>query len=87
MTKAQQEALRKFAQAGGHGYGEFSYLSKPTARALTRMGLVRLGWRRATYGRGNIPWGVATQAGVEALGYGRTEAPYGFMPAPEGWLP
>jgi len=95
LTKTQMDALSRFAQAGGHGYGSYAYLPTPTARALARMGLVRLGWVPSLDTRSR-PVGVATEAGMIALStryeWDKTVRPvptdpYGFRPAPEGWLP
>lgn len=66
LTHAQWDALDKFAQPGGHGYGEFAYLPIPTARALERRGLVTLGRRESLRGR-LFRHGEATAAGRAVL--------------------
>ena len=43
LSAAQIEALYSFAQAGGHGFGECSGISVPTAKALYRLGYIRAG--------------------------------------------
>jgi len=76
LSKAQWRALEDFAQAGGHGSGEYAYLSKPTARALERRGLVELGRRKMAY-EPSIPWGRATLAGLQQLAMRRSRAARG----------
>jgi hypothetical protein len=66
VTEPQWEALDKFGQAGGHGFGEYAYLPRPTAKVLARRGLVELG-RRSLSGSRSIPWGTITDAGRELL--------------------
>jgi hypothetical protein len=70
LTQAQVRALEKFAQAGGHGFGEFAYLPRATAYALARLGYIRIGTKQAGFAGSalnRISWGVATQAGYDAL--------------------
>ena len=67
LSTAQQRALAKIEGGLGHGYGEGAYLSRPTAKALARKGLIVLGTRPSTGGR-RLAWAVA--AGAEALPYG-----------------
>jgi hypothetical protein len=65
LSDAQIRALEDFAQPGGHGYGEFAYLSRATARVLARRGFVTLGTRDV--GDRRIAWGWATRDGLDAL--------------------
>ena len=46
LTQAQRNALYKFSQAGGHGFGEYSFITKPTARVLQRLGLIEVSYQR-----------------------------------------
>ncbi len=96
LSAAQTKALYKFSGSGGHGYGEYAYLPRSTARALAKMGLVRLGWVRTTGlggQRRSMPWGLATAAGMAVLNSMQRHVselpmePYGWSPASEGWLP
>lgn len=66
LTAAQLKALQDFAQPGGHGWGEYAYLGRRTAKALEKRGLVELPMRRIGPGR-YLPWGRLTQAGLDAL--------------------
>jgi len=66
LSKAQLKALEDFAQAGGHGWGEYAYLGRRTAKALEKRGLVELPVRRVGSGRW-MPWGYITQAGLDVL--------------------
>lgn len=66
LSAAMWRALEDFADAGGHGYGEYAHLSKRTAQALQRRGLVELGHRDLGGGR-YMAWGHATVAGRERL--------------------
>ncbi len=93
LSPAQVKALHKFAQAGGHGYGEYSGLPKTTARVLGSLGLVRFGWVRIGSGK-SMAIGLATEAGQTLLASlsGTTVRPvwpdpYSFTAAPVGWLP
>jgi len=61
LSDAQVNGLRKFSQAGGHGYGEYAYLSRATAKSLAKKGLVTLSYR------GKYPWGEATELGRKVL--------------------
>ena len=68
LSATQIKALRDFAQAGGHGYGEYAYLSRPTAKSLERRGLVRLFPRWAGPRSGKVlSWGEATEEGKAFL--------------------
>lgn len=66
LSAAQVRALDKFCQAGGHGYGEYAYLSRATAIALSERGLVVLSIRDLGGGR-KMRWGFITDAGRDAL--------------------
>jgi hypothetical protein len=66
LTNAQLDALRKFSQAGGHGYGEYAYLNRRTAQALQKMGLVKLGTRSLGDGR-SMGLGRITLQGIRVL--------------------
>ena len=66
LSPAMVRALRDFAEPGGHGYGEYAYLARPTAKALRDRGLVTLSTRDLGGGR-KMGWGVATEAGVAIL--------------------
>jgi hypothetical protein len=66
LSNAQVRALEDFAQPGGHGYGEYAYLSRPTARALEAKGLVSLTIRDCGGGV-RRRWGSATEAGHQTL--------------------
>jgi hypothetical protein len=69
LSSAQTRALEKFCQLGGHGFGEFAYLSRATALALARMGYIRIGTKQSGLGSAldRLSWGIATQAGYDAL--------------------
>jgi hypothetical protein len=43
LSPAQQDALRKIASPGGHGFGSHAYLSRATAASLYRIGLIEVG--------------------------------------------
>ncbi len=64
LPDAQIDALSKFAQAGGHGFGEHAYLSRPTAMSLYLKGLIEVGEAGSDY---RYPAGAITQAGLDAL--------------------
>lgn len=66
LSRAQIRALEDFAQAGGHGYGEYAYLSRATAKALASRGLVTLTYRILGGGK-KMGWGFITDEGREAL--------------------
>lgn len=67
LSQAQVDALDKFAQAGGHGFGSYAYLSKSTAWSLAHKGYIRVG---SVYdsrtGRSRMV-GAITPEGLEAL--------------------
>jgi hypothetical protein len=67
LSPAQWRALDDFAQAGGHGYGEHAYLSRATAKALQRRGLVTLGSKTSMFRARRIAWGWATEEGKRLL--------------------
>ena len=67
LSPAMWKALDDFAQAGGHGYGEYSYLGYATAKALQRRGLVRLGSRTIASAKRRMAWGWATEEGNRLL--------------------
>ena len=68
LSETQIDALYAFAQAGGHGFGEYAYLSKATAHSLARKGLVKLGSRPGSVHSGRrIQWGIVTPEGLQAL--------------------
>jgi hypothetical protein len=91
ISPAQIDALGKFAQAGGHGFGEFAYLSVSTAKALYRLHYIEVGMK-PVMGGDRIRWGVVTPEGLAALNAcsvasGRApessslaHRPYGFQP-------
>lgn len=93
LTQAQVRALEQFASVGGHGFGEFAYLSRATAYALARLGYIRIGTKQAGWGSAleRISWGIATQVGYDALkaekGAFCPSAFYGDDPTcqPYGW--
>jgi hypothetical protein len=66
MTSAQKDALWKFAQAGGHGFGEFSGISRPTAHVLERKGLITVSYVSLSHGK-KMALGTITGLGREAL--------------------
>ncbi len=70
ITKTQVEALCKIATAAGHGIGEFSYISRATARVLVRHKLIKIASRSMSGGR-TLLWAVATEEGVACLGQSR----------------
>lgn len=63
LTETQIRALRAFAGARGHAYGEFAHLSRPTAQRLSDLGLVKLGRECVGWGKRSVPWGWVTDAG------------------------
>lgn len=65
LTEPQWEALDKFSQPGGHGFGEYANLPTPTAKALEARRLVTLGWRGV--GRDRFKHGDLTPAGRALL--------------------
>lgn len=67
LSPAMWRALDDFAQPGGHGYGEYAYLSRATAKALRRRGLVTLGSRTSCFHARQIAWGWATEEGKRLL--------------------
>jgi hypothetical protein len=93
LSEAQQEALRKFAQPGGHGYGEFAHLSAPTANALAKQGFIELGTSKAGITYERMQKGILTEAGLEALNQlgGEFGRPYersrtSIEHLPYGWI-
>jgi hypothetical protein len=59
LSKAQAAALHKIARGHGHGFGEYCYLSRATADALSKMGLVVLGLRGDIWAaQPRKPWAV-----------------------------
>lgn len=89
LSPAQLRALESFAMTDGHGFGEYSGISRSTAFALARAGLVIIG--STTTVAGNvISKALVTQKGVDALrAVGSVFCPRSFDPAyrPFGWVP
>lgn len=67
LSDAQWKALEKIAQPGGHGYGEYAHLSRATAKALAKKGLVTLGYRPSGVYPGRRPHAEITDAGRALL--------------------
>ena len=70
LTPAMLDALYKFSNPGGHGFGEYAYLARSTTLALARLGYVTIG-SRTILGWGGAPrsiaWAVLTETGLEAF--------------------
>jgi hypothetical protein len=66
LSPTQIKALQKIAQAGGHGFGEYCYLSRTTAMALYLRDLIEVGSKYV--GEGNyLPTACIKPAGLDAL--------------------
>lgn len=66
LTDAMLRALRDFAEPGGHGFGEHTYISRSTAHALRDRSLVDFSVRDLGGGR-RMAWGTATPEGRAVL--------------------
>ena len=67
LSAAQQRALAKI-EGHGHSYGEGAYLSRATAQALARKGLIVLGTVPRSCGERRMAWAVTV--GAKTLPYG-----------------